>query len=190
MVVEGSNGAGKFLAKTLVEIYGNGVILDLHNLSPTNKTSIVMRNILDLRHWPGLEQLISPEQFTRQIQNGTFTFFWLDKWHQAGTLKDTFPDLFEISLLQNSKVSEVVGIFELEGGSYEGWWCRTLNSQEKQSSKEIWSIVRNISLSERKDIVVWKPSRNTYTTKRCYDKMLTSHNDSNLWSKIWSIKAS
>ena len=48
------------------------------------------------------------EIMVKQVRSGKDTFFWLDKWNGAGSLKDDFPHLYRLQKKKLCKVEERV----------------------------------------------------------------------------------
>ncbi|MEX5533362.1 hypothetical protein, partial [Pseudomonas syringae] len=65
----------------------------------------------------------------REIKSGDDTLFWLDKWQGAVTLKEAFPDLFQLERHKHCRVKDRV----VAGSINWSWKSATTAAQQVSS---------------------------------------------------------
>jgi len=83
----------------------------------------------------------------RVVGDGKNTLFWHDIWTGEIPLKMKFPRLFELSVIKECSVEEMVRVMGSDGG-WEGLWRRRLLAWEEKSVREYSVLLYNIVLQE------------------------------------------
>lgn len=93
------------------------------------------------------------------LGKGDMILFWKDLWIGDQVLSEKFPRLYSIS---NWKQCTVKMVLEEWSISSSMRWTRELRVWEQQLEFVLDTIIREVVLSLRKDIVIWKHSGNIF----------------------------
>lgn len=146
-----------------------------------------MNDIISVHPHLQLNNYISHNSFIWKVGNGESIFFWEHRWYQDTPIKVLMPSLYKISRWQRYSIK----IFKDLWLEYtEGKWTRNLKAWEEELENQISSIINNLVLSKRKDVVVWVPSNIKFSTRTCFHQMeqIDNSGEGN-WKRIWKMKS-
>lgn len=134
------------------------------------------------RLWPSFRNEISVS-----VGNGMKIDFWYEVWSGEGSLRDSFPQLYAISLQKEVFVGQV--------WSPQGWeliFKRAINDWEIGEFARLLEVLHSQpALSMKPDSVRWKNhSKGMFTVKSCYWKLNTLQSLTDIWpwKMAWQTK--
>jgi len=154
----------RWISNIATQPYGTGVWRTIRNL------------------WP---KLIN--KCTIKIGDGGKTLFWEEVWAGQASLKDSFPDLFSLSL---QKVATVKEMRDAQGWNLK--FRRPLNDWEVNRMVELLNILeRYKELSNSEDKLIWAPdTQGKFSVGIAYRNSQRTHTQSSYWpwKMIWKVK--
>lgn len=120
------------------------------------------------------------------IMNGQNTNFWHDPWCVLVSLKDKFPDLYEICREQNKSVAYLA----------ERDWClnfrRWLDESAQNHLRQLRDLITPCALAARKDESKWLWAKSgKFTVKSVYSSLFfyeTRDSNHKLWKANLPLK--
>lgn len=148
--------------------------------------SFILRDICNPYNMNQWSSAFSENAHMWLVGNGRLILFWEDKWFEGVSLAEKFPRLYRISRWKHCNIQLLVSLWK-KGNIKK--WSRELRAWEEDSLKKISDIVNNISLSDKRDIVIWKQANDSFSTKECY-KFLEGLDNvwERNWKGIWKLK--
>lgn len=120
---------------------------------------------------------------TFQLNDGNHARFWEDKWMGNFSLKDQFPQLYNLVRRKNTMVASVFSIVSLNvpfrGGLVEQYRVQWMN---------LVAQIAHVRLNNKMDTFLWNlTSRGIFSVQSIYNNLLA--NDNVVTNKdIWKIK--
>jgi hypothetical protein len=104
----------------------------------------------------------------KNLGNGGSTRFWEDIWVGEVSLQQRFPQLFLISVQQDTTIASVWNSNEIPGWNLR--WRRRLFEWELNLLNELLLLLSSVSLTNVEDSWYWKPAEEkVFTVKSAYD---------------------
>ena len=73
----------------------------------------------------------------KQVRNGNDTLFWLDSWCDSESLKDKFPELYQLERHKTCRVSQRV---QAEGHTWE-WRSTPASAEQIHSLRMLYDVI-------------------------------------------------
>lgn len=154
----------------------------------TPSLSPIMQTMLSAKEFTEFK-LFESDNFKWEVGKGTRITFWEDHWHRDQILKERFPRLYDLCILKESSIKDMmVSLNQYKSGS-TSVWRRNLRSWEIEEEKLIEEIIKEANLGSSNDIVKWKVNSDKYNTTQGYKLLSEGDNEVNVqWEWIWKSK--
>ena len=152
-----------------------------------------MKSIVSTHLSSKLAPILGPKFFKWMLRSGTTILFWEDWWISDVPLCQKFPDVYNLFLCTHVTVSEFLPRWKRHVIDYIHSWPEHLHTSVQISHNNMVSLLKDISLTEGKERLIWMLSNGTFTSKAGsvelfkMNAQITSNHS--VWNLIWSIKS-
>ncbi|KAL9664080.1 hypothetical protein QQ045_019477 [Rhodiola kirilowii] len=179
-------GEGGLWRRMIIEKYGLKQIQDPVNVKyKSSRISSTWRNIIKTVQGNTEIALAFREGIKFSLGNGSEVSFWEDSWSGPRSLKDQYPKLFSLAVVNKAKVSEM-------GQWVNGVWHwkvvfrRPLYDWEEVNRAELMEGLRHLQLKENEnDRIVWTYSEDgLFSTNTLMKAALKIREKSRKWEQV------
>lgn len=174
---------GSFWNNFLASRYGKKILYDLKKFSYTKNRVPIFKAFTELARCSNVYQLINRQSFSWRLDSGETILFWEGNWHPQGILSIAYHVLYETC---SSKLITVKSFCEAwqDPQLRHSLWMTDLNLIPVEIREEFGRLMRSLSMTNGKDILIWSPSKSKLTTKQ-FSSLLTSNRNTLPQAHYW-----
>lgn len=168
----------------IFEKYGKDFLYN--DVKAPNNMSLMFSDIWKCKSNDRMKNLITNNMFKWNIGDGPYVNFWKDIWYGDCSLSTSFWRLYTLTIRKDIGVAEMVSSWKeqphfLWRRDPRGWEIESCSSLEQM-------MIRDISLSSKKDSISWLVSNGTWSTKVLYNAIDHTGVRTGPWQLIWKVK--
>lgn len=139
--------------------YNCPVRVDIESNFKVNKVSGFIKDLITTQRntWLGLQLVHKKCRWI--VNNGDQALFWEDIWFQDQPLLIKFKKLFQLTVLKNQVVRNIIDLWSCYNHEGEVFWSRKLRPWEIEEVKYLDKIISSVKLNAKEDLLIWTPSK-------------------------------
>lgn len=170
----------------LSQRYGLNWRLDLTKIIDKS-CSPVVSSIISLKKDRSCQFITDSSNYRWILNDGKQVLFWEDLWYHDKTLAESHPNLYNISSFKQVTVSELINV-NLDSRVLNVMRAQVSTPEGLAEFNSISHLLNSVRLSNKSDILVWKPSGGTFSTKLSYKLLFSADLPSSnhfRWNLVW-----